>query len=146
LVRARQGSAGEEAEMKRSLIGVVATLALVTGGLTASLQRVEAGGQQAQHKPQAQHQEPEREIFCSHLSAGQLCLGGTPNVLKLDGAAKQRWTDAARRYNQAVDAATKQLLADAKTTLTPEQYATLQKWFDKGVNELLNQLLVGSQH
>ena len=132
--------------MKKLLIGLIAALALVTAGSTARAQRVEAGGQQAQHKQQAQHQEPEREIFCSHLSAGQLCLGGTPNVLKLDGAAKQRWTDAARRYNQTVDAATKQLLSDAKTTLTPEQYATLQKWFDKGVNELLNQLLLGGQH
>lgn len=132
--------------MRKSLIGVGVALALVTCGWTARAQRAEPAGQQAQHDQQARHQEPEREIFCSHLSAGQLCLGGTPNVLKLEGAAKQRWTDAGRRYNQAVDAATRQLLADAKTTLTPEQYATVQKWFDKGVNELLNQLLLGSQH
>lgn len=132
--------------MKKSLIGVVVALVLVTSGWSARAQRTEPARQQARHDLQAQHQEPEREIFCSHLSAGQLCLGGTPNVLKLEGAAKQRWTDAGRRYNQAVDAATKQLLADAKTTLTPEQYATVQKWFDKGVNELLNQLLLGSQH
>lgn len=132
--------------MKTSLIGVGVALALVTSGWTARAQRAEPAGQQARHNQQAQHQEPEQEIFCSHLSAGQLCLGGTPNVLKVEGAAKQRWTDAGRRYNQAVDAATKQLLADAKTTLTPEQYATVQKWFDKGVNELLNQLLLGSQH
>ena len=132
--------------MKTLLIGVVVALALVTGGLTARAQKVEPSGQQAQHKQQAQHQEPEREIFCSHLSASQLCLGGTPSVLKLDGAAKQRWMDAAKRDNQAVDAATKQLLADAKPTLTSEQYATVQEWFDEGVNELLNQLLLGSQH
>jgi hypothetical protein len=132
--------------MKTLLISVVVALALVISGWTARAQRAEPAGQQAQHNQQAQHQEPEREIFCSHLSAGQLCLGGTPNVLKLDGAAKQRWLDAGRRYNQAVDAATKRLLADTKMTLTPEQYATVQKWFDQGVNALLNQLLLGGQH
>ena len=100
---------------------------------------------QAQHSQQAQHQEPELEVFCSGLSAGQLCLHGSPNVLKLDGTKKERWVEAGRQYNKAVDTATKQLLAQAKTILSPEEYASVEKWFDKGLNVLLNQQLIGTQ-
>lgn len=66
------------------------------------------------------------------------------DVLKLDGEKRQQWTGAARRYNQAVSAATKQLLADAKTTLSPEEFAKVERWFDKNLNLLLNQILLGS--
>jgi len=85
-----------------------------------------------------------QEVFCEGLSAGQLCLSGTVDVLKLDGDKRQQWTGAARRYNQAVSAATKQLLAEAKTTLSPEEFAKVEKWFDKNLNLLLNQILLGN--
>lgn len=123
-------------------------LVLVVGALVGA-GVLSAQGQtrehQAQRNQQAQHNEPEREVFCAGLSAGQLCLHGSPNVLKLDGAKKERWIEAGRQYNKSVDAATKQLLAQAKTILSPEEYASVEKWFDKGLNVLLNQQLIGSQ-
>ncbi len=90
-------------------------------------------------------QTPKREVFCEGLSAGQLCLSGTPSELKLDGTKKERWVEAGRQYNKNVDAATKQLLAQAKTILSPEEYARVEKWFDKGLNVVLNQVLIGEQ-
>lgn len=122
--------------MKRATLGLVAALAVVVGaGVLAA--------QSQTHQQQAQHQEPELEVFCSHLSAGQLCLGGTPNVLKLEGTKKEQWLAAAREYNKAVDGSTKQLLAQAKTILSPQEYATVAKWFDHGLNEVLNRVLIG---
>lgn len=117
--------------------------ALVGAGVLAAQSQTRE--HQAQHNQQAQHQEPELEVFCSGLSAGQLCLHGSLNVLKLDGTKKERWIQVGRQYNKAVDTATKQLLAQAKTILSPEEYASVEKWFDKGLNVLLNQQLLGSQ-
>ena len=116
---------------------------LVGGGVL--LAQGETREHQAQHNQQAQHQEPELEVFCSHLPAGQLCLGGTPTVLKLDGTKKERWIEAGRQYNKVVDTATKQLLAQAKTILSPQEYATVEKWFGSGLNEVLNRVLIGDQ-
>ncbi len=42
-------------------------------------------------------------------------------------------------------AAMKQLLTQAKTILSPEEYASVEKWFNKGLNEVLNQVLIGNQ-
>ena len=83
------------------------------------------------------------EVFCGHTSTGLLCPGGAPNVLKLTGEKKQKWTEALRAYNKAVDAATKQMLADSKAVLSPEEYAQVEKWFaaSSGVNTLINQAL-----
>ena len=120
-----------------------ATFALVLA--LAALVGAAVLAQSQQHGQQARHQEPELEVFCSHLSAGQLCLGGTPNVLKLDGAKKEQWLAVAREYNKSVDASTKQLLAQAKSILSPQEYATVQKWFDHGLNEVLNTVLIGGQ-
>ena len=58
-------------------------------------------------------------IFCPAKSTGQLCNHGTADVLKLSGAKRDKWTEAANRYNRAVDAATKQLLEEAKSELCP---------------------------
>jgi len=127
---------------KKTILGVLAISALVGAGVVAA--QHQAAAQPAQHQ-QAEHQEHELEIFCSHLSAGQLCLGGTPNVLKLDGTKKEQWLAAAREYNKSVDASTKQLLAQAKMILSPQDYATVQKWFDHGLNEVLNTVLIGNQ-
>ena len=90
-------------------------------------------------KPQVEQKAP--EVFCDGLSPGQLCLSNAPKILKLDDAQKQRWTEAARQYNKAVDAATKQFLEQSKPILSPGQFASMQKWFDAGLNPVLNQVL-----
>jgi len=118
---------------------LVAAVALVGAGVLAA--QSQTAGHQAQHQ-QAGH--PELEVFCSHISAGQLCLGGNPNVLKLEGTKKEQWLAAATQYNKAVDASTKQLLAQAKTILSPQEYTSVEKWFNKGLNEVLNQVLIGN--
>jgi hypothetical protein len=126
---------------KTAILGLVLVLAALVGAgvLTAQSQ---TAGHQAEHQ-QAGH--PELEVFCSHLSAGQLCLAGTPNVLKLEGTKKEQWVAAAMEYNKAVNGSTKQLLAHAKTILSPQEYATVEKWFDHGLNEVLNTVLIGDQ-
>jgi len=90
-------------------------------------------------------QTPKREVFCEGLSAGQLCLSATPRELKLEGAKLEQWRQVAREYNKSVDAATKQLLAQSKTILSVDEYAKVERWFDKGLNEVLNQVLLGNQ-
>jgi hypothetical protein len=82
------------------------------------------------------------EIFCSALPAGQLCPHGTTQLLKLDGAKKQSWNEAVNQYNKTVDSATKRLLAQAKASLSPEELATVQKWFDNSVNAQLDRQLL----
>jgi hypothetical protein len=94
---------------------------------------------------QTQTQTPKREVFCEGLSAGQLCVSGAPRELKLEGAKLEQWRQVAREYNKSVDAATKQLLAQSKTILTTDEYAKVERWFDKGLNEVLNQILLGNQ-
>ena len=91
--------------------------------------------------PKQQIEQKAPEVFCDGLSPGQLCLSNAPKVLKLDDAQKQRWTEAARQYNKAVDAATKQFLEQSKPILSPGQFASMQKWFDAGLNPVLNQVL-----
>jgi hypothetical protein len=91
--------------------------------------------------PKQQTEQKAPEVFCDGLSTGQLCLSNAPKVLKLDDAQKQRWTEAARQYNKAVDAATKQFLEQSKPVLSPGQFTTMQKWFDMGLNPVLNQVL-----
>lgn len=90
-------------------------------------------------KPQAEQKAP--EVFCDGLTTGQLCLSNAPTVLKLDEAQKKRWTEAARQYNKAVDAATKQFLEQSRPILSPGQFASMQKWFEAGLNPVLNQVL-----
>ena len=90
-------------------------------------------------KQQAEQKAP--EVFCDGLTTGQLCLSNAPTVLKLDDAQKKRWTEAARQYNKAVDAATKQFLEQSKPILSPGQFASMQKWFEAGLNPVLNQVL-----
>ena len=91
--------------------------------------------------PKQQVEKKAPEVFCDGLSPWQLCLSNAPKVLRLDDAQKQRWTEAARQYNKAVDAATKQFLEQSKPILSPGQFATMQKWFDAGLNPVLNQVL-----
>lgn len=81
------------------------------------------------------------EVFCDGLSTGQLCLSNAPTVLKLNEAQKQRWHEAALQYNRAIDGATKQFLEQSKPILSPEQFASMQKWFEMGLNPVLNEVL-----
>ena len=119
----------------KKMAGVALVLAL------AAL--IGAGALAAQTQTQTQTQK--REVFCEGLSAGQLCLGGAPRELKLEGAKLEQWRQVAREYNKSVDAATKQLLAQSKTILTTDEHAKVERWFDKGLNEVLNQILLGNQ-
>lgn len=115
---------------KATVCGLVLALATGAGVLLAQGQA-----------PKQQVEQKAPEVFCDGLSPGQLCLSNAPKVLRLDDAQKQRWTEAARQYNKAIDAATKQFLEQSKPILSPGQFASMQKWFDAGLNPVLNQVL-----
>ena len=116
--------------IKATVCGLVLAFAAGAGVLLAQGQA-----------PKQQVEQKAPEVFCDGLSPGQLCLSNAPKVLRLDDAQKQRWTEAARQYNKAVDAATKQFLEQSKPILSPGQFASMQKWFDAGLNPVLNQVL-----
>lgn len=124
---------------RTAAIGLALTMATILAPGVLVAQR-EAQPPQTQSKPQSEQKVP--EVFCDGLSTGQLCLSSAPKVLKLDEAQKQRWTEAARQYNKGIDAATKQFLEQSKPILSPEQFASMQKWFEKGLNPVLNQMLM----
>ena len=81
------------------------------------------------------------EVFCNTMQAGALCPTGTVSILKLQGPKVQQWLDAVGKYNEAVEAATRQLKADSKGILTPAQLSELDRWMDKGINPEVNKLL-----
>ena len=81
------------------------------------------------------------EVFCNTMQAGALCPTGTVSVLKLSGPKVQQWLDAVGKYNEAVEAATRQLKAESKGILTPAQLAELDRWMDKGINPEVNKML-----
>ena len=84
-------------------------------------------------------------IFCPTMTTGQLCSHGTADALKLSGEKRDRWVEAARRYNKAVGAATKQLQEDVKAVLTPEEQALVNLWFAEGLNPEINRILAAKQ-
>ncbi len=101
-----------------------------------------AGGERHSFKAEeATEPKKESQIFCEGKSAGQLCGEGSVNALKLSGEKKAAWSESAKRYNAAVEAATKQLLQDAKVILSAEEAAAVEKWFAKAVNHQINQQL-----
>jgi hypothetical protein len=62
--------------------------------------------------------------------------------LSVTGDKRDQWVAAARRYNKAVDAATVQLLEDAKGILSPEEQRLVESWFTKGLlNPQINRLI-----
>jgi hypothetical protein len=125
----------------QTLMGIATgALAIAVLTWTAQAQQAQTGGRQAQH----QESSAKQEVFCEGLSAGQLCLHGTVDVLKLDAPKQASWREAGQRYNKTVDAATKQFLADAKAILSPQDFAKVEKWFDKSVNGYINQQLLAS--
>ena len=126
--------------MKMATLGFVVALAVVAGasGLWAQ-------GQAGRHQQQAQAAgHPAEEVFCSHLSTGQLCSPGTAAILKLDGAKRERWSAIARKYNQGVAATTKQFLEEAKAMLSPQEFSTVEKWFTHDLNEQLNRQVMAA--
>jgi len=125
--------------MKTATLGLIVALAIVVGGSVLWAQ-----GQAGGHQQQAQAAGHPAEVFCSHLSTGQLCTPGTAQILKLEGAKRDRWSESARTYNQAVAAATKQFLDEAKKTLSPQEFATVEKWFAHDVNEQLNRQVIAA--
>jgi hypothetical protein len=82
------------------------------------------------------------EIFCDRMNTGQLCSGNA-QMFSLKGAQKERYEEALNKYNNAVAAAQKQFLADAKDKagLSEEQVALAKTWFDVGLNPEINKIL-----
>ena len=128
---------------KTATLGLLVVFVVVVGARVL-LGQGQAGGRQREHS-QTGSSAPQ-EIFCLAKSAGQLCNHGSADVLKLDGVKRQGWNEAANRYNKAVDAATKQLLEEAKTILSPAEFARVEKWFDKSLNAQLNRQLLAASH
>ncbi len=125
--------------MKQQLIRCMAIVGVVACCL-GTLQAQQPAEHQHSQKPAASPKD-DTAIFCPTMRTGQLCSHGTANVLQLSGANRDRWIEAARRYNKAVEAATEQLQQDAKNLLTPEQMTEVERWFAKGLNPQINTLL-----
>lgn len=81
-------------------------------------------------------------IFCNKMPTGELCPGGTTNTLRVSGEVAPRWRADIHQYNKAMEAAQQRLLAEARRTLSAQQYSQVAQWFEKGLNPLMNQLLV----
>jgi len=114
-------------------------------GLIALFVSVVSWAQQQDH---SQHQNQaraaaanEEDIFCSTMKTGQLCTHGTAVTLGITGENNEKWVAIARKYNQAVNAATLQLFKDAEGVLTPAQQDLLKAWFAVGLNPEINQIL-----
>ncbi|MBI4460897.1 MAG: hypothetical protein HY648_12685 [Acidobacteria bacterium] len=124
-----------------AVIGMVLGLLMIGGGGIAFGQQheVHQAGAAAASAPTAQ--DDEEAIFCPTMKTGQLCTHGTAAVLGLSGVKEQQWRALARKYNQAVDAATNELLKEAGTTLAPQQVELLKAWFAVGLNPQINELL-----
>src|SRR5438128_2057028 len=128
-----------DSDMKR--VSIAALPSVVVAALFA-LATLHAQQHPADHQrdtakpaaPAAAQTDAVAEIFCPTMKTGQLCSHGTTEALQLSGAKADQWLAAVRKYNRAVDLATKQLQADAKTVLTPQQVAEVQRWFALGLN------------
>ena len=96
----------------------------------------------ADHNAKAQAKSDVPEIFCSHMGTGQLCPGNA-TMFKLSEAQKKQYAEALSRYNKAVEAASKQYLADAKdkVRLSEAELALAQSWFAVGLNPEINKIL-----
>src|ERR1700741_455949 len=84
---------------------------------------------------------PAPEVFCNTMQAGTLCPTGTVSILKLSGPKGEQWLGSVNRDKGAVESATKQLKAEAKSVLTPAQIAELDRWMASGINPEVNRIL-----
>jgi hypothetical protein len=114
-------------------------LAVVVVGL--SLATLDARQAPAARQSSAGAVAPAPEVFCNTMQAGTLCPTATVGILKLSGPKVQQWMDAVNKYNGAVESATKQLKAEAKSVLTPAQIAELDRWMASGINPEVNRIL-----
>lgn len=112
-------------------------LAVVVVGL--SLATLDA--RQASAARQSTGTAPAPEVFCNGMQAGTLCPTGTVSVLKLSGPKVQQWMDLINKYNNAVEAASRDLKKEAMGVLTPAQIEELDRWMDKGINPEVNRIL-----
>lgn len=119
--------------MKRSRSILLALACAALADLPGALLAQQAASNEGQKKP--------AQIFCNAKKAGQLCNHGTADVLKLSGAKRERWTQLVNRYNQRVEEASKELLSEAKSLLSAEEYAQVETWLDRARNAELNRLL-----
>jgi len=126
--------------MMRKLMACVGVVGLTLGFGLAVAQAQEVGHDHEQMSKVAPLAEPD-EIFCPTMKTGQLCSHGSADTLGLEGVKREAWIAAARRYNKAVDEATRHLISDADSLLTPEEKAEVERWFAKGLNPQINQLL-----
>jgi N-acetylglutamate synthase/N-acetylornithine aminotransferase len=124
-----------------------ATTMILSAGLIALVVSIASYSQQHDHAAQPKQantsaaDQKDIDIFCSTMKTGQLCTHGTANNLGLSGQKQEQWTEFARKYNKAVDAATLQLFKDAEGVLTPAQLTQLKAWFAVGLNPQINQIL-----
>jgi hypothetical protein len=82
------------------------------------------------------------EIFCNHRGTGQLCPGNA-DMFKLSGPKRQAYLEALNSYNNAVAAASKQFVGDAKAKagLSEVELALVESWFAEGLNPEINKIL-----
>ena len=78
------------------------------------------------------------------MKTGQLCSHGTSTLLGVSADKSAAWLTAVRQYNSAVNAAITALQAQARTNLSAEQVAEVNRWFAIGINPQINQLLAAS--
>ena len=149
VVRVFAKNAGEKGDqqMKRRIIegtSIVGWIAVFALGVLHAQQHPAGHQHPAAQTQAAPSSEAPATIFCPTMKTGQLCSHGTADALALSDAKREAWIAAARRYNQAVDEATKQLQAEAKSLLTPAELAEVERWFAKGLNPQINDLLRAS--
>jgi hypothetical protein len=125
--------------MKQML--VIALTALIATFVMSNLHAQQHAEHQAPVKPAAAAAAEPPEVFCGTMKTGQLCSHGTSSALGLTPEKRDAWVASVRKYNKAVNEATTELQAEAKTTLSPAQLAEVERWFAVGVNPQMNQLL-----
>ena len=125
--------------MKRPTVGLMTALMVLLVVGTGYAQ------QRAQHQGTNAKTADVVEVFCDHMGTGQLCPGSnaTAKLFNLNGAKKDRYVEAINNYNNAVAAASKQFLEDAKTKvgLEPAQLAVAETWFTVGLNPEINKII-----
>lgn len=120
--------------LRKALVAPVLVAVVLAAGVTLWAQ--EKAGQQA-----GQKRSSEGLVFCPKKTAGQLCNQGIADTLKLSGPKREQWTAIANRFNKNVEAATQELLKEAKAVLSPEEFAQVETWLDKARNAELNKIL-----
>lgn len=76
--------------------------------------------------------EPRKEssIFCPGRPKGQLCKGGTANLLQLRGDRRTRWERLVQQHTEKVDAARVELLKEGASFLSADELKQVERWFE----------------